>query len=131
MEINGILSAMAQSVLEFILPILAVSLTSYLLARAREIWERAKHENPSATRLLSESVRVAVMAAEQAGASGLITDKRAYAFDVAEKWLKARGVTLDIDLIYAAIEAAVYKEFNESKAEKPGTTAGFETLSAG
>ena len=70
------------------------------------------------------TVKVAVRAAEQAGAAGLIHDKRAYAFNVAEKWLKARGVTLDIDLIYAAIEAAVYKEFNESKAEKPRTTAG-------
>lgn len=110
-----ILSSMLQSVLAYILPILAVSLMSYLLARAREIWERAKHENPSATHLLAESVRVAVRAAEQAGAAGLIHDKRAYAFDVAEKWLKARGVTVDIDLIYAAIEAAVYQEFNKPK----------------
>lgn len=124
MEINGILSAMAQSVLEFILPILAVSLVSFLIAKAKETWEKAKDWNPSVTLLLEQSVKVAVRAAEQAGAAGLIHDKRAYAFDVAEKWLKARGVTLDIDLIYAAIEAAVYKEFNESKAEKPRTTAG-------
>ena len=110
-----ILSSMLQSVLAYILPILAVSLVSFLIAKAKEAWEKAKDWNPSVTRLLEESVHVAVQAAEQAGAAGLITDKRAYAFDVAEKWLKARGVSIDIDLIYAAIEAAVYQEFNKPK----------------
>lgn len=126
-----ILSSMLQSVLAYILPILAVSLVSFLIAKAKEAWEKAKDWNPSVTGLLEQSVKVAVQAAEQAGAAGLIHDKRAYAFDVAEKWLKARGVTVDIDLIYAAIEAAVWTEFNKEKdASIPGTTSGFETLSA-
>ena len=120
MEINVILSAVLQSVLEFILPILCVSLAGFLVAKAKEAWAKAKDWNPTATNLLEQSVKVAVMAAEQAGASGLITNKRAYAFDVAEKWLKARGMTVDIDLIYAAIEAAVWKEFNEASALRPG-----------
>lgn len=128
MEINVILSSVLQSVLEFILPILFVSLAGFLVAKAKETWAKAKDWNPSATGLLEQSVKVAVLAAEQAGAAGLISDKRAYAFSVAEKWLKARGVTVDIDLIYAAIEAAVWDEFNK---DKPKPNIGFETLSAG
>lgn len=110
-----ILSSMLQSVLAYVLPILAVSLAGFLVAKAKETWAKAKDWNPSVTVLLEKSVKVAVLAAEQAGAAGLIMDKRAYAFDVAEKWLKARGVSIDIDLIYAAIEAAVYQEFNKPK----------------
>lgn len=112
-----ILSSMLQSVLAYVLPILAVSLAGFLVAKAKQAWNLAKEWNPSVTDLLGQSVRVAVRAAEQAGAAGLIMDKRAYAFDVAEKWLKARGVSIDIDLIYAAIEAAVYQEFNKPKEE--------------
>lgn len=86
MGINAILSFVLQSVLEFILPILFMSLAGFLVAKAKETWAKAKDWNPSATSLLEQSVRVAVLVAEQAGATGLISDKRAYAFSVVEKW---------------------------------------------
>ena len=118
MEWNAVLSAVLQSLLEFLLPILAVTIMSFLVAKAREAWARAKGWDEPVTSLLEQAVRVAVMAAEQAGAAEIISDKRAYAFSIAEEWLKARGIKLDTDLIYAAIEAAVWKEFNSPEAAR-------------
>jgi D-alanyl-D-alanine carboxypeptidase len=118
MEWNVVLSAVLQSLLEFLLPLLAVAVMSFLVARAREAWARAKGWNEPVTSLLEQAVRVAVMAAEQAGAAAIISDKRAYAFSIAQEWLNARGIKLDTELIYAAIEAAVWKEFNSPEAAR-------------
>jgi len=116
METNIILSAVLQGLLEFLLPIAVVAIISAIVSWARLVWERAKSWNGDATDLLEEAARVAVTAAEQAGAAKLISDKKAYAMDIAERWLEQHGIRLDIELIDAAVEAAVYRQFN---AEKP------------
>lgn len=113
-----ILSAMVQKVLEFLLPLLVVAVMSLVTAKAKELLERAKAEQPTVTALLMEAARVAVTAAEQAGAAQLINDKKRYAFDIAEAWLMARGVKLDLELIDGAIEAAVYENFPKEKDTK-------------
>ena len=115
MEWNVVLSVVLQSLLEFLLPFLTVAVISALVSWAKLLWARAKGWNEPVTSLLEQAVRVAVMAAEQAGAAELIDDKREYAFGIARNWLKANGLNLDPDLIYAAIEAAVYQEFNSKK----------------
>ena len=46
----------------------------------------------------------------------MIKDKKVYAFDIAERWLELHGIKIDLDLIDAAIEAAVYEKFNAGKA---------------
>jgi len=115
MEWNVIISTILQKVLEFTLPIVVVSIVSFLVAKAREVWEKAKAINPKMTDYLEQAANLAVVAAEQAGAAELIDDKREYAFGIARNWLKANGLNLDPDLIYAAIEAAVYQEFNSNK----------------
>ena len=117
MEWNTVLSAVLQSLLEFLLPIVAVAIISALMSWARLLWANAKRWNEPATELLAQAVRVAVRAAEQAGAADLTKNKREYAFNVAEEWLKARGIKLDTELIYAAIEAAVWLEFNSPEAK--------------
>ena len=83
-----------------------------------------KAEQPAVTDILAQSARIAVIAAEQAGAGKLSEEKKKYAIDYAEKWLKARGITLDLDLIAASIEAAVYKEFNAPDATFAPTAKG-------
>lgn len=118
MEWNVVLSAVLQSLLEFLLPILAVAIISALMSWARLLWAKAKTWNSSATDLLEQAALVAVTAAEQAGLADLTKNKREYAFNVAQDWLKARGIKLDTDLIYAAIEAAVWKEFNSPEAAR-------------
>ena len=118
MENNIILSAVLQGLLEFLLPIVAVAIISVLVSWAKLLWAKAKSWNPDTTYLLEEAAKVAVTAAEQAGAAKLISDKKVYAMDIAERWLAEHGIHLDIELIDAAIEAAVYRQFNSDKTVK-------------
>jgi len=118
MENNIILSAVLQGLLEFLLPIVAVAIISALVSWAKLLWAKAQSWNPDTTDLLEEAAKIAVTAAEQAGAAKLINDKKVYAMDVAEKWLEQHGVHLDFELIDAAIEAAVYEQFNTDKSVK-------------
>ena len=118
MENNVILSAVLQSLLQYFLPILAVALVGFLVAKIKYFLAESKAWNPKITSLLEEAAKFAVMAAEQAGAAKLISDKKVYAMDVAEKWLEQHGVHLDFELIDAAIEAAVYEQFNSDKSVK-------------
>jgi len=118
MENNVILSAVLQGLLEFLLPIVAVAIISVLVSWAKLLWQKAKSWNLDATYLLEEAAKVAVTAAEQAGAAELIEDKKSYAMDIAERWLAEHGIHLDIELIDAAVEAAVYQQFNSDKSVK-------------
>jgi hypothetical protein len=118
MENNVILSAVLQVLLEFLLPIVAVAIISALVSWAKLLWAKAKSWNPDTTDLLAEAAKVAVTAAEQAGAAKLISDKKVYAMDIAERWLEQHGIRLDIELIDAAIEAAVYQQFNSKNLAK-------------
>ena len=116
MEWNIVFSAVLQKLLEVFLPILAVALVGFLAAKIKYWLAESKAWNPKITSLLEEAAVFAVTAAEQAGAAKLIEDKKTYAFDVAERWLELRGVHIDLDLIDAAIESAVYEKFNAGKA---------------
>jgi len=118
MEWNIVLSSVIQKLLEFLLPILAIAVIGILSSWAKLLWQKAKLWNPDATDLLEEAAKIAVTAAEQAGAAELIEDKKSYAMDIAERWLEQHGIVLDIELIDAAIEAAVYKQFNSAKSVK-------------
>lgn len=111
-EWMGILSAVAQGLLEFLLPLLAAAIASWVATKAAEVWARMKAAQPTVTDLLAQSAKIAVLAAEQAGAGELTKDKKTYAITFAMEWLKARGITLDLELISGAIEAAVYEELN-------------------
>jgi len=112
---ENVLSAVLQKLLEYFLPILVVALVGFLAAKIKYWLAEAKSWNPKITSLLEQAAVFAVMAAEQAGAAKLIKDKKVYAFDIAERWLELRGVHIDLDLIDAAIEAAVYEKFNAGK----------------
>ena len=118
MEWNIVLSAVVQKLLEVFLPILAVAIVGLLIAKIKLAIVQMRSWNPKATDLLEQAVTFAVTAAEQAGAAKLISDKKVYAMDIAERWLEQHGIMLDIELIDAAIEAAVYKQFNSAKSVK-------------
>jgi len=113
-----IVSKVLEAVLIAILPPLAAVMVAWMLAKAKEGWARAKRWNPTVTDLIEEAAKFAVRAAEQAGAAELIADKKAYALQIAEAWLAQRNITTDLDLIDAAIEAAVLELFNEDKPEE-------------
>lgn len=79
--------------------------------------DEIRAKNPDTFYYLGEVARIAVRAAEQAKVANLITEKKAYALEFAEKLLSAQGITIDLDVISAAIEAAVYTEFNRARAD--------------
>jgi len=65
--------------------------------------------------VLEEFATIAVRAAEQANIAGLIKDKKQYAVEILDKSLKDHGFNVNLDVISAAIEAAVLQEFNRDK----------------
>jgi hypothetical protein len=119
MDWNLILSQVITAVLIALLPPLAVAAIRFLWAQGKLVWEKAKTWNPAVTALIEQAAQFAVIAAEQAGAAKLITDRKAYALKVAEAWLAERGLTIDLDLLDAAIEKAVYDEFKSDKPRLP------------
>lgn len=80
-------------------------------------WGKQKKAELSVTQqaLVDSAVKIAVFAAEQVyqGVSG--AEKKAYALQIAEDYLKKHNVTIDLDALDAAIEAAVFSELNKWK----------------
>ena len=115
MDWTGILSRVLEAILVAVLPVLFASLAGFLVAKAKLFWAQAKEWNPTVTDLAERAAHFAVVAAEQAGAAKLIEDKKAYALNIAELWLKERNITIDLYLLDAAIEKAVLEAFKPEK----------------
>lgn len=78
-------------------------------------WGKAKRAEMDTEhqRLLNSGVRIAVFAAEQVygGAHGV--EKKAYALQLVEKWLASKNIFVDLNVLDATIEAAVFEEFKQ------------------
>ena len=107
------------------LPVLASLAAAYLVAQFKLLWAKAKAQQPDLVDTLEWAARTAVSAAEQAGAAGIIKDKKAYALQVAQQWLDMKGLTVDLTAIDAAIEAAVYQEINKDNPSPSLKVTGF------
>jgi hypothetical protein len=108
-------SALGQAILMAVLPVLATVLTRWLISRAK-VEVQKLDANTLGTLVYLASI--AVNAAEQAKMSGWIGDKKKYAVDFCQNWLSSRGFSVNIPEIEAAIEAAVYEEFNKPSIEE-------------
>lgn len=128
MDWNLILANVLTEVLAYLLPLLVVALVSAIVTWAVKQWGLAKQANPALTEVLEQAALIAVRAAEQAGLSGLIKDKKKYAISIVEAWLKKQGLPIDINVIMAAIEAAVWEEFNAGNVVEIERTEGGEPL---
>ena len=117
---NEFWSALLQNLLMAFAPVIASLVAAWLIAQIKLIWAKAKAARPDVIDTLEWAARTAVAAAEQAGAAQLIDDKKEYAMAVADAWLRAKGLDLDLDMISAAVEAAVWQEINRDK-DKPGS----------
>ncbi len=118
MDWMPIFSKVLEAVLIAVLPPLAVAVLGLVIALARKAWMQAKDSfAPQITDLLEDAAKMAVRAAEQAGIAELIDDKKQYAIQIVELWLEARHVSVDIDLIDAAIEAAVLQLINKPETQ--------------
>jgi len=108
-----------ETIILILIPILIPVLVAYLAALTRKTWAQAKQAQPDLTYYLEQAASFAIAAAEQLKLAGIITDKKLYALQVAEDYLTAKGVTIDLHLIDAAIEAAVWQELNQPKLPIP------------
>lgn len=110
----------AQLVLTALLPFLAREAVRWLRAAVDDLRrqiEAAGHADKLKT--LQTLARWAVTSAEQMGAAEIIKDKRDWAVSFLSDQLEARGIYLDEDAIVAAIESAVYDEFNRYRKLDP------------
>ena len=107
-----ILSKILQAVLEAALPILAAALASWATGKAIEIFKKLRDKNPELYEILKVVCREAVTAAEQVYGGDHGQEKLKYAINFVEKYLNAKGIKLDIDIILGYIEAAV-KDMND------------------
>ena len=111
------LNTILTNVLIIVLVALATSVTGAIVTWVkRETAQLAKSE-PLWFGDIMQVATAAVQAAEQSGLAGLIknesTIKKQYALQVAQAWLDAKGVKIDLQVIDAAIESAVLTEFGK------------------
>ena len=120
-------SAVLQSVLEYVLPILAVALVGYVVAAIRALlpqvraWLVAK-AGAEQVALAEAVVYRLVDAAEQMGLVEELKkagkEKKAWVMAEAKRELYEHGISIDIDRLESLVEAAVYAA-NYDKRQPP------------
>lgn len=117
-----LLSKILQLILQTALPVLVASGAGWMIGKCIEIFKRVKDKNPELYEILTVVSAKAVEAAEQIFGGGKGEEKYQYAKIVVEKYLQAKGIILDIDIIRMYIEAAV-KELKQNGMELPSAKA--------
>lgn len=110
--VAAILRELIPLVIATVVPVLAARLAAELLAFRARLPQQQRE-------LLDQLVVVAVYAAEQLGRTGIVRDKKAYAIQVVERELRRYGFSVDVALIEARIEAAVFRFFSQWPKEPP------------
>ena len=109
--------------LQVLLQSVVVALVGMATAYVSKAYQGKKAElSVSQQDLLDIIVRNAVMAAQQV--SNTNEAKLAYAFSTAEKSLAQYGLSVDVDVIYAMIEAKVFEKKSYGDLPKPEPTLG-------
>ncbi len=111
---NEIVNVLQEFVMGLLLAALPV-LTVYAI-RALKAWgDKAFatiNDKGSFVWVLESAVEIAVRAAEKMEFSKFIDDKKAYAFEIAQRYLDSEGWDeVEVELLEAAIEAEVLKQF--------------------
>lgn len=114
---------MLQAVLEVALPMLVASAAGWMIGKCIEIFKKVRDKNPELYEILVVISKKAVEAAEQIFGGGRGQEKKEYAKMVIKKYLSAKGIILDLDVIEAYIEAAV-KELKLNGEELPPKVEG-------
>ncbi len=112
MDLNQVFSAFLNAFLPVVLPVLFAALAGLAVQYIRLLQAKIKAEYPDVFAQVEWIANAAVIAAEQAKVGELITDKKNYALQVAEAWLKQYNINVDMKVLDAAIEKAVYDVFN-------------------
>ena len=113
MDIMEIVSQFLEIILKAVLPILAVYVFQYFKAAIGKYLAEAKAQSPDVFSVVEKIAAQVVAAAEQAGVEGYADKKLEFALEIAEKWLEQYDFDIDLDLIRAAIEAEVKRQFGK------------------
>lgn len=105
-------SKLLEQILLIMIPILVTPVAAYIAVKAKIAWAKFAAEQPRTADVLHDFAVKAVRAAEQAGLSDLVDDKKSYALSVLDAYLDEYGINIDPVLIDAAIEQAVGEQFN-------------------
>ena len=111
-----LLSKILQIILQTALPILVTSGAGWMIGKCIEIFKKVKDKNPELYEIMTVVSRKAVEAAEQIFGGDKGQQKKEYAINVIEKYLMAKGIVLDVDVIVMYIESAV-KELKDNGGE--------------
>ena len=110
MEWNEFLVRFAFELSKILLPVIAGFLVALINAWRRKLLADLEASKPQLAWFLQEGAKMAVQAAEQAGAAELIEDKKQYALNALQMYLDNHGFEdFDIETLEAAIEAEVLK----------------------
>lgn len=112
-ELQAFLWKFLDGLLAAILPVLATALTAWLVQKARQIGANLTSDQQW---IVDYIVQTVVNAAEQAGAAGLIENKKEYAMTLAVNWLDEKKIKVDIARLEGMIEASVWTEIEKDKA---------------
>lgn len=112
-----ILSEIGQQVLMAVLPLLAGMIAAWLGGLIKQAWAKANEIVGSDWQwALEQGAFMVVRAAEQLEIAGLLEEKKDYAIQTLDEYLKNRGFTVDFEILEAAIEAAVIDNFPKKAA---------------
>ena len=113
------LAATLETLLTWVLPPLVVVILVKIAEVAVSAWQSAQVNRPELAAVLTEAARLAVLAAEQNGLTAKLKDqlydKKTEAIRYVESYLAAQGIKLNLAVFDAAIDAAVFQEFNRAK----------------
>ena len=100
------------------LPVIAAFLVALLRAWVKKVLQDLENAKPDFAYALETAVGLAVKAAEGMALAGFIEDKKQYAFEIAQEWLDDNGWDeVNVELLDAAIESAVFAKFNSEGAK--------------
>jgi len=105
-----------QNILGYVLPILATQVAILLGAWIVKVFGDLKAKlSADQLVMLQTAVKIAVQAAEQLKLKDAAIDKKNEALKIAQNYLDAHKVKIDLATLDAAIEAAVFENFNAVK----------------
>lgn len=113
---NEIIMKAFSDFLAIVLPVLVSAVAAVAVNYFRLLEQRIKNEKPDLYKVLDILVKQGVSAAEQLGLNGEIADKKAYAIKYVQDMLAQYGLKgIDVSVIEAKIEAAVFDEITKNK----------------
>mgnify|MGYP005819080247 CR=1 FL=1 len=119
------ISAFLQKFLEVVLPVLATALAGLAIAWITKLINDVKARlTEDQEWIINQAIKAAVLAAEQIDLKGVVIDKKDYALQVAMQWLSLKGINLNLNILDARIEAAVFDQFNRDRKDLSKTVAG-------